>query len=312
MKFNMLDFISKLVYFSSRQGIDEIKTAKLIISVLKNNKISYYMQEFETKYPKIKANLKVDGKKIECEGCSFVSGKIKNKNRTANSSARLKFFVTHPGINFNPKCKVISLDNFYFTPALAVNPTNIKKVISAKIINGEIKTKPCKYTSSNILVGNLKSPKNILFAHYDSIKRGATDNASSVSVLIKLIIENPYILKNSLVVFSGNEELSYDYPIYWGHGYREFERKYNNLLKKSKKIFVVECIGNGKTIISKDKKLLLEGFPIKNLKKIERKILLIHGDINKLMSVYHSDLDNVNEIKKKYLLEASNIILKLI
>lgn len=74
--------------------------------------------------------------------------------------------------------------------------------------------KPKKHNSLNILVGNNINPKNIFFAHYDSVGIGATDNASGVGILMNIIINFPKSLRDNLFVFSGNEELSYDYPTY--------------------------------------------------------------------------------------------------
>ncbi len=308
-KFNISSFVSKLVSLSPRQGKNENKTADFIISVLENYQINYYTQKFEARIPKIKAILWANNEKIKCEGCSFLSGKIEDKDYIVSSLIGSQLLINQPNINFNPKCKAISLSNFYFAPSIAINCLSLEKIIKAKSVKGKVIVSPYVYTSSNILVGSIRFPKNILFAHYDSIKKGAIDNASGVSVLMKLIIENPNILKDSLIVFSGSEELSYDYPIYWGYGYREFEKKYNNLLKKSKKIFVVDCVGNSKTVIDKDKKLLLEGFPIKNLKELKGKILFIHGDIEKLMQVYHSDLDTVSGVREEYILKAIEMVL---
>lgn len=308
--FEIVRFLRDMVRFSSRQGENEKKAADFIVFLLKRNRVKYYLQKFITKIPIIKQEiLKVDGKKIKCKGCSFISGKINKKDKIISSLVSSQVFINQPNANFNPDCKDISLSNFYFAPALAVKLSDLDRIKKSKTIEGIVEVESYSYKSRNILVGNIKSPKNILFAHYDSIKSGAIDNASGVSVLMSLILKYQYVIKNSLIVFIGNEELSYDYPIYWGHGYREFENSYYNLLKKSKKIFVIDCVGNGKTVISKDKELMVKGFPVKNLKKIEKKVFLIHGDMEKLMQVYHSDLDTIKNIKEKYIFEAIKMIL---
>ncbi|MDP3057473.1 MAG: M28 family peptidase [bacterium] len=310
-QFNILQFISNFIKFSSRQGENEKKAAKLIISVLDKNKISYSVHEFSTKIPlSKKASLFANGKKINCKSCSFVSGKINDKEHLISSLTPSVCFLELPNINFNPKCLDISLSNHYFAPAIAIYRKDLQKIIKANKITGEVKVTPYKYQSQNILIGNQKNPEVIVFAHYDSIGKGATDNASGVAVLMKSIIDHPETLSKTLYVFSGNEELSYDKPTYWGHGYREFEKKYKNILEKSKKIIVVDGVGSGKTNIYRDKNMIHLTFPIKSVKKLENKIIVLLGDFEKIMTVYHSDSDNISQLNIKYLLEAEKLLIK--
>lgn len=308
-KFNTIQFISQLLKFSPRQGKNERKTASFIISILKKYQINYSLQKFNAKIPLIqKAVLSVDGKKVKCKGCSFVSGKITNKDALVSSLIPSRFLLTYPNINFNPKCQSVSLDNFYFAPALAINKKDLPKILKAKKIKGEVKVKPYKYKSSNILVGNIKSPQMIIFAHYDSIEKGAIDNASGAAILMETIFSYPKALRKTLYVFIGNEELSYIQPTYWGYGFRVFEKKYKKLLDKAERILIIECVGNNKAIITQDKFLMNIIFPLKNLKKWENKIFILHGDIDKLMEVYHSNLDDLKQLKKKYLDDAAKLL----
>lgn len=307
--FNLSGFINDLAKLSPRQGKNEIKTAKFITKTLEKYGIEYRIQEFATRIPVIKKEyLTADGKKIECKGCSFVSGKIESKDNIVSSLISSQPLINHANINFNPKCKGISLSNFYFAPSLAIKTVDLKKITGSKKLKGEIKVTPFKYTSCNILVGNTTSPKYILFAHYDSIETGVIDNASGVGTLMYMILKYPQILDNSLMVFSGNEELSYDYPIYWGHGFREFENSHKNLLENAEKIFIVDCVGNSKMVLNQDEELVTKGFPLKNLDKLKNKIFFAHGDIDNLMEVYHSNLDTIKTIKEKYLLETAKTI----
>lgn len=308
--FNTIKFISQLLEFSPRQGKNENKTADFIISILKKRKIDFHIQKFSTKIPLIKKSiLKADDKKIKCEGCCFLGGKIKGKDSLISSLIPSRFFLTEPNINFNPKCRSISLDNFYFAPALAVSKNDLPKILKAKKVKGSVIVVPYRYLSSNILIGNIKSPKNIIFAHYDSIKRGVVDNASGVAVLMKTIISYSETLEN-LYVFSGNEELSYDNPVYWGYGFRAFEEKYKNLLHNAKKIIIVDCVGNSKATISRDNYMIKLAFPVKDIKKLAKKIFIIHGDLDKLMEIYHSNLDDLKQINKKQLNSAVKLLEK--
>lgn len=307
--FDKISFIRDLLEFSPRQGKNEVKAAGLIISLLDKFGANYLVQTFGTKVPLIKrAELTADGKKIECKGCSFVSGEIENKDYLISNLTPSSCFLEYPNINFNPKCKTISLDNFYFAPAVTIKTSDLSKVAKAKKVKGKVQVLPFAYESANILVGNIKDPKNILFAHYDSVEKGATDNASGVAVLMDLIISHPETLKGSLYVFSGNEELSYDKPTYWGYGFRAFEKEYYSIMAAAGEIMAVDCVGNGKTNVSCDPHLIKLAFPISNIDKWSGKISVVFGDFDKLMSVYHSNNDDIKELKAVYLNEAVELL----
>lgn len=140
-----------------------------------------------------------------------------------------------PNINFNPFCKSVSLTSFYFTPSLAISKKDLHFIINVEEIEGKVKIKKEKFISRNLIIGNLENPRFVIFAHYDTIKKGAIDNSSGVAILLSLIKENPKTLSNTLFVFSGSEELSFEKPIYWGKGYRVFEEEFKEVLKNSKK-----------------------------------------------------------------------------
>ena len=95
-KFNTIKFISQLIKFSPRQGENERKAAKFIISVLDKYQVDYCLQKFITKIPLIKKNsLRADNKEIKCKGCSFVSGKITNKNNLIRSEEHTSELQSH-------------------------------------------------------------------------------------------------------------------------------------------------------------------------------------------------------------------------
>jgi len=312
-EFAYLLFIKNLISFSPRQLEGEQKAGNFIISFLEKFKFQYKLQYFWTEVPKVEKEILIaDGKKIACKGTSFVSGKVRDKNYLISSLIPSRFFLDKSNINFNPKSPGISLSNFYFAPAIAVCRGDLNLILKAEKIEGEVRVKPVRYKARNILVGNLRNPKVICFAHYDSIGKGAVDNASGVAVLLSTLISHPFVLKENLFVFSANEELSYDKPTYWGHGFRAFEEEFLKTMKKTKKIVVVDCVGNGKAKILKDEEMIYLAFPIKNAKKLKNKISILTGDLEKLMSVYHSDLDNLKQISEKYLREAERKLLMLI
>ncbi len=304
--------MKKIISFSPRQFKNETKTASFLMHYLKQKDIDYKLHYFYVNLPYIKkAELLCDGRKVECSGCSMQGGKIKGKDVILSSLLPSSFYQHTANINFNPKCKgAISNANYYFAPALAVSHKSLNKVINAEKVGGSVSVKKVKHRAVNILVGNLKNPKSIIFAHYDSIKTGAIDNASGVSAVMGAVLENPDTTKDNLMVFSANEELSYDHPTYWGHGFRVFEAKYSTLIKKAKKIIVVDCVGNGKNQIVLDPSLVKLGFPIKNLNRYLNKIKFIVGDFDKLMQVYHSEIDDGRQLTEKSLKQAKEILIK--
>lgn len=310
--FNHLLFIKTLLNFSPRQLKGEKKAAEFIISFLKKNNIDYTLQKFRLKLPKVKKNdLKADGEKLEAESCSFVSGKISAKDKIISSLLSSLICQNEANINFNPQCPAVSCANHYFAPAVAVTHRTLFKILKAKEIKAEVIVDKVKHQAKNILVGNQKNPQSICFAHYDSVKKGALDNASSVSVLAAAILKRPQLLKNTLYVFSACEELSYEKPIYRAYGYRVFEKKYSDVLSRAKKIIVLECVGDGKpNVIANKSPLLYLGFSIKNFSKLQNKIRIITGDFNHCLTIYHSDLDDGRGLKKKYLIAAEKALYK--
>lgn len=308
-KLNYLKTIEEILEFSPRLGENEARTARYICQFLRDNQINYAIQKFKTAIPITKSVLlELDGNKIDCRASSFVSGEIRDKSHLISSLTSSQNFIDQENINFNPKSRDFSLSNYYFAPSICVNRSQVQKIIQARKVFGKIEVDKFTYQSSNILVGNDTNPQNIIFTHYDSIGMGATDNASGVAVIIKTIVENRELLTNNLFVFCGNEELSYDMPLYWGHGYRIFENKYLPLMHKAHKIIVIDSVGNGPVQIAHQEGLLKLAFPVKNMKQLKRKTSVIYGDIDGLMEVYHSDADDIKQVNEKYLEESLQML----
>lgn len=297
---NKIELIKKLSNLGERQKNQALKAAEMIKRILYKSGIPFSLNKFFTYIPVEKsAFLEINGKKLKAKNSGFVSGKI-NPVDISSSLISSRFLIDKGGINFNPLCRGISKSNFYFAPSLAVKAKDLCKIIEAKKIKAKVKVKKQRVISEQILVGNKINPKIIIFSHYDSIDTGAIDNASGTVVALNLVLKNFLHLSNLLFVFDGNEELSYDYPIYWGHGYRMFENKYKKIMKNCKKLIVIDSVGNGKPVIFTDKKILNLAFPIKN-KQLLKKTITISGDIDKLMKIYHSNLDIPSLVKKEYL-----------
>lgn len=312
MAFNQIAFIKKFLTFSPREGKNETKAGKYLTALLNKAKINYSLQKFTLTIPQtVSAELTVDGKNIPCAALCFASGEINTKDNLLSSLTHIE--KDFPFLGFNPYCRGISATGrSIHHPALAIARDNLSKIFKAKKIKGIVKVKPVKHQSQNILIGNLTNPKNLIVTHYDSIYSGAVDNASGVAVTMKLILDNPKLLTTNLFVLSGNEELCFDFPVYWGRGYRQFEKKYWPLMKQSQKILIIDGIGNDKTQFLTDPYWVNEGFPVKNLKQLLQKTAMVTGNISKLMAYYHSPLDTINKINKKYLDQTYQLTLKQI
>ncbi|HBE89598.1 MAG: hypothetical protein A3G57_02365 [Candidatus Andersenbacteria bacterium RIFCSPLOWO2_12_FULL_45_8] len=305
----ILLLIKKLVSFSPRQEENETACAEFIKSWLSEQNLSFSVQKFTTLIPHIEqASLLADGQELECAGCSFVSGEINNANNIISSLADIPSDWIEPNINFNPRCPALSRSYYYWAPALAVRPRDLNKIIKAKQIKGIVQVRPVNRPAENILVGNMVAPQQIVIAHYDSIAVGATDNASGTAVVMTLIQEHPELAKDNLFVLSADEELSYDKPYYWGHGFRMFEGNYGEVMEKCQQIIVVDSVGNTTNTMKRDEYLTKLAFPIKNLDKWMNKISLCCGDIDKLLSVYHSELDLDGQLKEKQLQQAVKLL----
>lgn len=308
----MENIIKEIIKYKNRQGVELLEVQEYIQNILNINNIPFVLNEFKSVVPKCEAVLIVDGLSVECRGCSYVGGKINSKSCILSSTIPSRFNLDNTNINFNPYSDAVSCSNFYFAPAIAVSRNDISKIINAKNIEGEVKVEKIETNVAHILVGNLKNPKNIIFAHFDSISIGAIDNASGVAVALSAIIQNPEILKESLFVFDPNEELSYDKPTYWGHGFRVFEEKYSNLFDKAEKIIPIDCVGNGPVVVDSNPEIIYLAFPIKEFDKYKNKMITIYSDIDQLMTVYHSDADVLSNLDENRLKEAENLLLSLL
>lgn len=303
--FNHLRFIRRMISFSPRQFEGEKRSADFLVSWLKKNKISYDQQKFNVKIPKIKkATLKVNGEPVSCDGASMVSGETKNGEYIISNSLVMpdqNISLNKFCISYNPKCKIISNNNYYFTPTVSIAFKDLKKIIKAKNVCGKVEVEAIDHRAINILVGNKKNPKNICLAHYDSIKSGAIDNASGVSLMMGVICSDYEILQDTLFVFSASTELSYNKPVYYGYGFRVFEKKYFKQLENAQKIIIIDCIGYGETKIISDRELIKLASSMNNTDKWFDKIVVLAGNLDLLMTIYHSSLDDGRYLKEKFL-----------
>ncbi len=298
----VLDIAKQVSSVTDRVGLGEKKAFELLISMLKKAKAPYEVQFFDSRTPQFfEASLRVDGQKVNCLPTGLKSGRITNNYNLLSSLTSSQPFIDTPNINFNPLSDEICVCNFYFAPSLAISRLDLDKVACAKKVEGSLKVSSRKYRARNILVGNLINPKHVVFAHYDAYFSGAVDNASGVGVVFELITKRPELLVDSLFILAGNEELSYDYPIYWGRGFRQFNQANRNVLAAAKKILVIDCVGNTTPVLEKNPTIMKLAFPIGNYPKILSKTTLITSNFDALLPVYHGPEDTVALLSSSYL-----------
>jgi hypothetical protein len=295
--------INRLLYIfpTNRLGKNEILATDILIDILvKDLKISEIkIQEFTNYVPvNLESRLEVKSKVLEALPICFYSGNINNQNIKIIEYDEENSFEENY-IAYNKKCKAISRHTFFKNASFAINRKNAKFVKNnIDYVKGFVEIQKFQYVSRNLLIGNTDNPQNVLFCHLDTVENGFIDNLSGVLCMLMLLIKDKKLLNKNLFVFSGNEELSYDFPIYWGYGYRKFEEEYFYLLEQSKKILILDCIGQTNLKIYKENIDILQlGFPIKNLKSLVNKTYMFSGNLNSLMKIYHSVIDTIDNIK---------------
>ncbi|NMC36157.1 Zn-dependent exopeptidase M28 [Candidatus Beckwithbacteria bacterium] len=305
---NFHPLLTKLTQISPRYAEKEIVAARIIEDFLQSYGIPYKTQPFTAQVPAVKkAKLIADGKAISCLGSCLVSGQIPDGN----------YLVSHYGysgqtpynIAYSPVTDSISVVDHFKIPSVTISRKDITKIVMAQTIKGFVEVEKRKINTENILVGNLKNPTHIVFAHFDSIiGPGALDNAGAVAVMMACFVDNQRLLENTLFNFSGNEEIAYDDYKLSGYGFRVFEKKYGNLLANAKKIFVLDGVGIGTPSFSQNG--LDWVLQVKMLDKIRNKVFWLQNDQAPMMKYFHSTEDKLEILKEKYLRAAQETLTK--
>lgn len=304
----MMQRVHEITAFSPRQLENEQKTAQYIMDFLHAENIAFITEEYDVAIPVTReVALTVDGESVACEGSSIRSGSIVGKNHIF-SALSYDIVPKNASINFNPHCASISLPVMYATPSIAVSHDSLRRVLAGKHVQGNVQVEHVMHRSVNILVGNMDRPEKICFTHYDSIKTGAIDNASGVSVIMEILQMQKQSFDDTLYVIAANEELSCDENIYWGNGYRDFEKKHGDIMLHAKRIVVIDGVGNGVAQNISDPELLILGFPIVRIDELRHKISFITGDFDHLMTVYHSDDDDGRGMTETYMKHAYELM----
>lgn len=290
--FQIIEDLSKL---SPRQGEKEIETAKYIENKIRQITGDIKVQRFPTRIPLVSSvYLKLDDHIIDCLGCSFETGNITTKDQ----------------ITYNPQSDYISTPTYYQKPTVSISRLDANKLKYTTKIEGKVVIEKYSYISRNFLVGNVENPKTIIFTHYDSLGGGAIDNAGGVTLCLKLLTEDPKILSETLFLFAGNEELSYDFPDYWGFGYRQFEKEYPQFLRQAKQILVVDGVGlTSPEIIATE----LDNFlPLRYLKTFQNKIKVVSSNQQQVLKCYHCNEDTPDKISLECLNQSQNFISQML
>jgi len=296
--------IKNLTDIGPRYANKEILAAKVIENWLSSLKIPFIAQPFNTEVPVcVTADLKADGQKINCIGSTIISGEIPSG----------KYLISNFGysgicpynIAYSPVTDSISVVDHYKVPSVTISRKDVIKIIMSKNVNGVVTVRKTQIDTENILVGNIENPYNIVFSHFDSIiGRGAVDNAGSVAIMMSCLANNQDLLRTTLFNFSGNEEIAYDDYKLSGYGFRVFEKQYSSLLKKAKKIIVMDGLGVG--VPSFTQNGLDWVLQVKTLDQIREKVFWLQNDQTPVLQYFHTLNDNDEIIKDEFLSTAEN------
>lgn len=309
--------IDEVCRYSPRQGEGETQTSEYIMDFLKQEGIPFNIEEYETIIPIIhSAKLKLDDLLYESpdvEGCSLKGGFIGCSAGIADPTCPSPYLYENYTslISYNPYASAASPAIFFRIPAIAVAKHIHAKIMEMKkwgkvSLQGSVEVERHNHTGRNILIGNVDNPKHICITHYDSINKGALDNASGVAVMQHAIANIRDGMKDTLFAICGTEELSYD-ELYWGNGYRVLENAMPHLFENAEKIVVVDSVGNAApsvTSAKEDADTCYAAIPLHNFRDVKEKIRIIIGDIygkNGLFSVYHSWDDDGRNLSEEHL-----------
>lgn len=296
--------LQDLTSISPRRGENEEKAFKIIINYLKESNLDYKVQSFEVEIPEFfNTYLIADKKDIPCIGCSFNSGKF------TNDSPLLSIYGAKsdvPAILFNPISEGISLQSHKEFPSVSINKDYVIDILLAKEVKGEVNVKNGKYVSNNIVIGNYTNPRKIVFAHYDSIVgSGAIDNAGSVDVVIKTIIENKNLLNDYLFVLAGAEEESFSAKDSC-YGFEVFDKEYKKIMSQANEIIVLDGVGVSIPTFTTDN--LDWVFNVSRLDLLKDKIHWMGNDEKIIIKYSHSELDTLDKLVPKYLEMAKDLL----
>lgn len=283
---------SALADLGERQGKTEAAAAELLNAAIRGAGLTATVQTFPVTLPRQRsARLTVDGRELPCVATSFASGEIIGKENIISSALPMAVSPDLPNINVNPYCPAISRGNHYRKPAVAVSHETLALLLAGSHVRADIDVELVKAEAHNLLVGNLSSPRAIVFTHFDSVGPGANDNLSGTLSTLQTLLDHPELTETVLFVFSGAEELSTDLPYYWGAGYRRFQEQYPAAMESAKQLLVIDSVGKGTPGWITDPGVVRRAFPLNDMDHFTAKTALLAAPLERLMPVYHSELD---------------------
>lgn len=295
------NLIQDLVAIPERQLEGELRAADRIEAFLQAEGIAYSTESYETSIPRYLAwSLTVDGEDVPCLPCGLESGVIDSKATILASTISSQKNLYDTNINFNPYSTTISRSNFYFAPALAIARGDLAQVVNGRSISGSLEVEKQAHTAKNFLIGNQDNPKSIIFTHYDSVSTGAIDNASGTALTLDLVQQEPHLLDSHLFVVCGNEEISYDETIYWGHGYRAFETAHPEWLEQAEQLVILDSLGHTAPQTITDVPTMTLAFPVRSINVWASKTKVIAGDLGALMEYYHAENDRFDNLRPEF------------
>ncbi|MDE1833278.1 MAG: M28 family peptidase [Candidatus Micrarchaeota archaeon] len=300
----LMDSIRMLERLGPRRGKRELEAGRILKRKLASYGVDFQIQQFRNHLPHFSSfSLMADGDSVECMPTALRSGGISSKPLISSMSVSGRYYE-EPNINFNPYSDAFSLATFYRAPSLTIKRKDVRRIIDARSVEGRVRVTKLPHRCENIMAGNLKNPRHILISHTDSVLGGALDNASGTAMLLELASEGR---KDTLFLFSGCEEMSFDEPIYWGRGYRVFEEQYKGLMERAKRTIVVDMVGSNSPSLIEDKRIRMSAFPIKSQRLWERALIMSTGG-DEWRPIYHSMEDRIGLIKGRYLEESYRMV----
>ncbi|HVC58054.1 MAG TPA: M28 family peptidase [Candidatus Acidoferrales bacterium] len=304
---NLMENIRQLERFAPRRMEGERLAAEFIKSRLGSLGVDFQSQKFKNQLPHFtRYSLKADGETVECMPTALRSGEITGRELISSVSVSSRFYE-EPNINFNPYSDGFSLATFYRAPSLTIKRKDVQRIINAGSVEGSVRVTKKPHSCENILAGNTKNPKNILISHTDSVLGGALDNASGTSILLELSRE---ARRDTMFLFSGCEEMSFDEPAYWGRGYRVFEEQFKGVMRRAKRIVVVDMVGSNSPALVEDRRIRMSAFPIRDPELWEKALIVGTGG-DEWKPIYHSTEDKIGLIKERYLEESMRMVERL-
>ncbi|ALU12204.1 hypothetical protein EYM_01360 [Ignicoccus islandicus DSM 13165] len=296
----------KLYDLSPRLYENIEKTAEFIKEELSKRGVSYYEVTGKVRLP-VYLKCEVFDERVPCKPTGFESGSVEPVAFDTYELFKRDEIPSEAAFLYNSKCPSISTALYTKVPSITVSRKDVRKVWEGS--GGEIEVTWKEYPFTEVLVGNLEDPVGTVFIHYDSFGGGSVDNGAAVAITLERITEID--LSKNLIVFSAPDELSDEWPIYWGYGFRHLENEFKDVLERSEVIVAYDSIGLSEPIVTRNLEDLRELLPFRN-ENFLSKAVGITSDWEKLFEIYHSDLDVPEAVNYSYASSSWEVLKKVL